>query len=678
MLKHMLSTGLAITVSWNTFSQAQNNHDLAIDVVEVTTKKTEQSDEEILYSDAPLTNPIFDAGALLRSVNGMDAARRGGRGFEPVIRGQSQNQINVISDGGFNFGACPGRMDPPSTYVGFDSFDKVSVIKGNRSVIFGAGGSGGTLLFEHQRPIFGDDNFQGDITGASTTNSELNSIAADIAAGNERGFVRVFGETLSSDNYEDGDGNVVSSAFDSKGFGIITGADINNENYLEASFERANKENIFYSGNGMDAPFADSDTVRLRWRNSNGFSFVDSFEANVYRSDVAHLMDNYSIRNRNMMPNGMAAPSSSDTWGGRFLANANLENSELKLGADMRANDRIAFLFSDAGKDGSYDMLVSLMWPGVEQQQIGIFGEWDYQFNDQTNIRLGLRYDDFESEATRANQTAGMMGSATPLNLYQNFYSTSNTKNESNDLSFVAGWDRIWDDNYLVSVNLSRSVRTPDATENFMARSAMSSNWVGNPDIAPEVHQQLDVTLISNTEKTEWSVTAFWDEVKDYIERYAIPGANLYRNTDATLRGIEFEAERKFLNHFNARLGLAYTRGKGDNGDLGQVSPLQGRLNVDYSRNTWAIGSEIISAAQQTHFNPAVDVDEATPSFTVMNVYGHWDASNTVTVEAGVENLLDETYAYHVNLSSSDPFDPTAVRVNEPGRQVWLKLRFGF
>ena len=51
----------------------------------------------------------------------MTALRRGRRSFEPIIRGQNQSKLNIISNGAFNYGARPGRMDPPTTYIGIDS-----------------------------------------------------------------------------------------------------------------------------------------------------------------------------------------------------------------------------------------------------------------------------------------------------------------------------------------------------------------------------------------------------------------------------------------------------------------------------------------------------------------------------------------------------------------------------
>lgn len=654
-------------------SPLSHGHDLAIELVEVTARAEPLSGQ--LLSEAPVTRPTHDAGELLRSVTGMTALRRGGRGFDPIIRGQSQSNLNVIANGAFSYGACPGRMDPPSTYVGVDSFDSVSVIKGHRSVIYGAGGSGGTLLFEHLRPELNDSGLAGSVTTGYTGNSDLKNVAADVAAGNERGYVRLFGANKRSDNYRDGDGDRVASAFDSRTLGLVTGIDLAPGTWLELSHERADEDDVWYAGNGMDAVFADSASTSVKWV-QQALGPADEVELTLYYSDVDHLMDNYSVRERNTQPAGMAAPSSSTTWGGRLLATFLTQSSEWRAGVDYRANDRNADLYMDQGKDGHYDMLVARMWPDAQQRQAGLFAELDQRLNPRDTLRLGLRLDDHDSRAEEANLVAGMMGSATPVRLYQQFYETADTRNNHGGVSAVLGWDRQIDAATLFSANLSRSVRTPDSSEQWMARSAGGNFWVGNPELDPEIHQQLDLTLARDHGRLAWSATVFVDAVDDYIERYRAGSADLYRNSDATLFGSEIDASLAVSEHLRTRLGLAWTRGHGDNGDLAQIAPLEARLNLDYQRGNWALGAEWVASASQSKFNPAVDVDAPTPGFGVLHLYGHWNLSASLILEAGIENLFDRAYAYHVNAGNADPFNPEAVRVNEPGRQGWLKLRY--
>lgn len=654
------------------------DHDLPIEIIEVTASATDQAGELQLFSQTPVTRPTHDAGELLRSVTGMTALRRGGRGFEPIIRGQSESNLNVIANGAYNLGACPGRMDPPSTYVGIDHFDQVSIIKGNRSVIYGAGGSGGTLIFEHQRPQFEQRPYQGTISAGYTGNSDLKSSAADIAAGTDKAFIRLLGARKKSDNYDDGDGNTVSSAFESESLGVIFGVDLGASDYLELSHDAAHEDDIWYAGNGMDAVYADSKTSRVKWLHSGATGFIDQLELNLYRSDVNHLMDNYTLRQRNTSPAGMAAPSSSDTWGGRLLTTISNSKTEWRLGVDYLANDRTATLFMDAGKNGSYDSLVSRMWPDVEQRQTGVFSETDYQHSEKDMLRLGIRYDHFESRANDAALAAGMMASATPLNLYQTYYDSDRSDRDSDGIGLVLGWDRQLTAQKLLSVNLSRSVRTPDTTEQWMARSAMGSIWVGNPELDAEIHQQLDLTVMQSFDRTSTSITVFWDEVDDYIERYQSGNATLYRNSDARLRGIEVDAQTALGDPLRLRLGLAYVRGDSDNSNLAQISPLEARINLDYEKNNWAIGAEWVLSDRQKHFNPDVDVNSPSSGFGVLHIYGHQKFADTLTMELGIENVFDKRYAYHVNAANSDPFNPQAIRVNEPGRQLWTKISYTF
>jgi len=654
------------------------NHDLAIELVEVTGKQAQHITTEVVLSEAPVTRPTHDAGELLRSVTGMTALRRGGRGFDPIIRGQSQSNLNIISNGSFNYGACPGRMDPATTYVNVESFDSVQVIKGHRSVVYGPGGSGGTLLFEHIRPEFDDKPIKGNLISGYTSNSDLKSLSADVAVGGEKAYLRTFFTNKDSDNYEDGSGDNFASSFDSDSFGVVTGIDLTDADYLELSYEKSNENDIWYAGNGMDAVFADSKTSTFKWHHQESIGVIDEFELTIYRSDVEHLMDNYSVRNRNTLPNGMSAPSSSDTWGGQLITTANTEKAEWRVGVDYRANQKVATLYRDDAKDGSLDALVARMWPDTTLKQTGFFAELDYRYSKADDIRIGIRYNQFESSADDATLPAGMMGNATPTNLYQQFYSTSKTSHDDQGFGLVLGWDHDLSEETLFSLNLSRSMKTPDATEQWIARSAGGSFWVGNPDLDAEIHQQIDLTLIQNKDSSNWSISIFYDHIDDYIERYRSGSANLYRNIQAKLYGIELDASYELSSNLNARLGASYIKGRGDNGNLSQISPLELRSNLEYSKENWSIGIEWILSDSQTHFNPDLDVPEKTRGFGVIHAYGHWNVTEAIVIEAGIENLFDNSYAYHVNSANLDPFNPDATRVNEPGRQIWTKLRYRF
>ena len=55
-----------------------------------------------------------------------------------------------------------------------------------------------------------------------------------------------------------------------------------------------------------------------------------------------------------------------------------------------------------------------------------------------------------------------------------------------------------------------------------------------------------------------------------------------------------------------------------------------------------------------------------------------YEGAEHFTLSAGVNNVFDKAYAYHVNRANVDPFNPDAVQVNEPGREYWVRLSTTF
>lgn len=66
------------------------------------------------------------------------------------------------------------------------------------------------------------------------------------------------------------------------------------------------------------------------------------------------------------------------------------------------------------------------------------------------------------------------------------------------------------------------------------------------------------------------------------------------------------------------------------------------------------------------------DVQE-TPGWGVLDLYGKYDIAKNADIRFGIDNLLDKSFAYHVNRANVDPFNPEAIQVNEPGREAWVR-----
>ncbi len=58
--------------------------------------------------------------------------------------------LKSSSDGTENLGACPSRMDAPSSIFQPESYDRISVVKGPQTVQYANTGSAATVIFERE------------------------------------------------------------------------------------------------------------------------------------------------------------------------------------------------------------------------------------------------------------------------------------------------------------------------------------------------------------------------------------------------------------------------------------------------------------------------------------------------------------------------------------------------
>ncbi len=626
-------------------------------------------------------NPPADTPQALRAVPGVDATRMGGHGSDPMIRGQSQTRLNVLLDGAYVHGGCPNRMDPPTAYAPLSSYDEVEIHKGAGTVQYGGGGSGGTVLLKRKPPKFKENQawlFKG--TAGYRANGDNADLALDASAGSNRLYVRGLYNYADSGNYEDGAGHAVRSAFTTHNSALMAGYAPGPLTQLALTLESTRESDVLYAGAGMDAPQSDNDMARFSVQH-------DWLRGELYYSDVTHVMDNYSLRPLVAGAMKMRADTTSRTWGGRLLADIERGNVTWTVGLDYQANDRDALRRAGPANGGDPASLQSLMWPQVSITQAGLFAEGEWALDSQRQISAGLRYTHAQAEAANGSQAAGGM---TPNDLYRLYYGNASADDSAHQVSGFATYKvKAGPMGYFVTA--SRSVRNADASERFMASNSKtpSGRWVGNPGLHAEQHHQLELGLNQGTgQNWQYQVSVFSDWVTDYILRDKAKGqagvlqkdlASIYRNVDARLWGAEWQSSAQWGNWL-AKFNLAYVRGDNqtDHLPLAQMPPWQGTLDLRYQHtNIWHAGGALRFAAAQHRTDAAgagQDPGESS-GFGVVDWYGQYNLHPHWNVQAGVDNVFDRAYAYHVSRANADPFYPEATRVNEPGRAFWLRLQ---
>jgi iron complex outermembrane receptor protein len=633
--------------------------------------------------------PIGDGADLLRGVAGVSVGRMGGHGLEPRIRGLGEGNLNVQVDGAFLHGGCPNRMDPPSSFATPHSFDEVTVVKGVQSMRFGPGGTAGTVIFERHAPEFPEaPDWRAEVDtsyGSWHRDPEL-GVDGSFGAG---GFsLRVQGRVRSFDNYEDGKGETIRSAFESQHANLILGYGKAATGRLELGIEAVRTEDALFGGAGMDSPEDAANTFRLKLRRAEQWSGLVDLRADLYYSAVDHLMDNYSLRPLTA-PMAMRVPSTSDTWGGRAGANRQVSESlTLTLGFEYQENAREALRFAGVSRD-RVSMLQSVIWPEATLSQGGLFLEGVRSLGNKSRLLLGTRFDCFAADANQADlEPFGMNRS--PNQLYESYYGSRAEGWRAFEWSGLVRYERLLRPWLTVSTGLSRSTRAADTTERFLGSDNMNPalRWVGNPQLAAAEHHQLDFGLSSSARISTWSVAGFVDQANDFILRDRARGqegilgsdrATVYRNVEARLVGVEAEGSFRWGSRLQLAGVASWVRGNNrtDDRPLAQIPPLQGWLRLDYGVDQWGGAALFRWAAAQDR----VDDDPMTGSgqdygetagYGVLDLSGRYGILRTLSLAAGVDNVFNRTYANHLNRGNL--FDPEPVRIHEPGRTFWTHL----
>ena len=625
-----------------------------------------------------------DGGDFLRNVTGISGTRMGGHGIDPIIRGQNQTRLNILLDGAYVHGGCPNRMDPPTAYAPVETYDQVTVMRGLQSVMYGSGGSGGTVLFERRTAHFSlDKPLRAQAGFGYTGNAGRKESFADVAAGNEMGFIRGIASYMDADNYTDGQDREVRSAFNNKSGTLILGYTPSKNTRLELSYEANREDDVLFAGSGMDAPISDNDTFRVKFQQNH-------LKAEIYRSNVEHVMDNFSLRPLTS-PMKMLTDTTSKTKGGRLSNDFVLDNKVLTVGVDYQKNTRHALRWAGKPNMPTPTSLQSIMWPDVELEQIGLFGEMFMPIGEMDVLKLGIRYDRVNSVANAANQTA--MGGVAPNQLYQKYYGKKAEEQDENNIGGLIRYEHSLTNDSLVFATVSRSVRTADASERYLSgnHNMGKMRWVGNPDLAPEKHHQIELGHAWQGEAWQMTTTTFYNDVSDFILRDKARGqagilqsdlATIYRNVDARLFGVEWEATLQWQQNWTSHLSLAYVHATNttDNRPIAQTPPLEGLFNLEYHRDNWLVGSRLRFATQQNRIDISNNAGsgqdvQPTAGFGVLDLYANANVGKYTTVQLGLDNVFDKTYAYHVNRANADPFNPDPVLVNEMGRAAWLKVK---
>jgi iron complex outermembrane recepter protein len=642
---------------------------VVLDPVVVTSAQLSEKPLQVVIDTKAAAQPMpaQDGADILKTVPGFSVSRKGGSGGEIVLRGQAGSRIDLLLDGASLHGGCPYRMDPPTSYVFPGAFDRVTVLKGPQTVLYGPGNSAGVVLFESDPTKLAAPGATFD--GSATFGSfGRNDQTAEVVAGTPAFYVRAGYNRTQSDDYEDGDGNKVHSQYDRSGAHVAVGWTPDANTLIELTGAVGQGEEA-YAGMSMDATQLDRENFGLRFRKTEVSELVSKVEAQIAYNYADHIMDDFRLR-PNPMPMGESEVDYRLVNGRGLIEWALGENTSLSTGVDFR--------------DGVHRSPDTGSWvTDAEVNGQGLFAELTQSLTQRDRVIGGLRADRWHAKDLRTQVwTGGMMGGFVP----------NPTANATRTEMLPAGFIRYERDLESIPatayIGLGYTERAPDYWELFPNESATTASAFFTD---PEKTAQLDTGLNYRNGPVTASLAAFANRVNDYILYQSnvpkgMTTATITRNIDASSFGGEAGAGYAFNDNWKADASVAYVRGENltDDLPLGQQPPLEGRLGLTYATPVWSVGGLARFVAEQDR----VAIDQGTligqdlgttPGFAVFSLNAGWRVNSHALLTAGIDNIFDKTYAEHISKAGSAVTGyPTTTRVNEPGRTVWMKLAVSF
>jgi iron complex outermembrane recepter protein len=661
---------------------------LKLEPVVVTTARTAQPLIVAADPKAPAQPvPAHDGADVLKSIPGFSVIRKGGTDGDPVLRGLAGSRLGVQIDGECIYGGCGNRMDPPTAYVFPSAYDRITVIKGPQTVLHGPGNAAGVVLFERDaRRLAGPE---GELL-ASATAASFGRFDALIDARGGNSFVQARGTatTTRADDYEDGDGRAVHSAYERWSTNATLAWTPDDRTSVEFSGARSDGE-AAYADRMMDGVKFDRTNYGVRLRRENLSPLITRAEARFYHNYVDHVMDNYTLRPfvaSMMMPGkSVANPDRLTTGGLAQLTLAPAESVAVTAGVDTQRNEHTNRSTMNETMM-PYEAMARVQ--DAAFTQYGFFTEGTYTVAAGRRLVAGARLDEWKASDPRPTVAVSMMSTAANPSAGRTRRSDlfSGFARYEHDLAGATGPATLY-------AGLGRVQRFPDYWELIKNESLTSVSAFGTK---PETTTQVDAGILYHRGPFELSLSVFSADIADYIlvqANVAKPSgmmgtrsAIVTRNVDASTFGGEAAVTWRFAPHWKADASLAYVRGDNDTDarPLAQLPPLEGRLGLAYAAQDWSVGGllRIVAAQDRVAVNQGNIVGQdigRSPGFAVISLNASRRFGKNYRLSAGIDNLLDRSYAEHISRAGSavSGFAQTT-RVNEPGLTAWLKLDASF
>lgn len=627
---------------------------------------------------------------VLHRFSGVSLARDGAWATSINVRGFSEQKLMFLSDGDRMLTATD--IAGVLSTVDMSGLEKIELIKGAGSVLYGSGAMGGIVNLVPYRPEYTDRlQVNGLISGGYQTVNQLFQTNGTVNFTNKDWYLSAKGSFRTSGDYQTPEGKISNSQFNDASWSVLGGKQLNDQQELLFNYSR---HKAWDAGLPGGSAFPDGSLVRYMGfaRNQLNGEYIFKELTDVVRElKVKAYMQQISreVENKVNAKTSIYPSSNNITTGAKATADLYFNDYQtMTVGAEGWMRETRTTRIKIAAPVADTTFTGEQPTPDAEMMDVGVFGHYQLKIDPKYWIlHLGARADyvqthneDALKEVFKYKISNGVKTELTPDNkvLFNEGNHTDITYALHADLNYLPT------KNQKIILSFANAYRVASLEERFKYIDQSGKLMVGNPDLKPELGWFSNLSYHFGNEKINLDFDLFANYLQNMIAEKQ--GTFTYGNGTAVSAWINTNINQAWFVgseldfswliteklKFGAIASFVQAKDMETNEHLPLIPPFHGNTSLEYEINHW------LSAEAEMNWEYATMIEEGeteASKFAVLsaklNTSRFKVGQSEFRIMAGVNNIFNTAYTEYLS---------TLRGVNrlEPGRNFTVKAFYYF
>ncbi|HEY5534665.1 MAG TPA: TonB-dependent receptor [Ignavibacteria bacterium] len=640
---------------------------------------------------------------ILKVKSGIALTRDGIWATDISIRGLSKNNVVTLIDG--NRIETATDLSARLSMIDLNDIDRIEVIKGAASSLYGTGAFGGVVNIFTKNGFFNNRPYiTGSLTGSFNSVNDNGNGSINLNTGASRWYLKLTGSMRSAKNINTPNGELKNSQFNDNSFSGNLGIMPFKNQEFKLQYQRYEARDIGIPGGGtlfpaiaiVSYPKEKRDMISGEYSIKNILPYLVKvslkyFYQSILRDVVvlpAQVVTKPTQRvsvlkltpNARHYTNGVQFQTDWQIGKFNYLI-AGLDLWRRNLDSKRERFQKIETLDSVTHNVNSttYKTTGERPIPESDYTSLGAYAQNETKlFSDKLKMTLGGRIDRVKTtNALTYNPVYEIVNNGI-INYTPAGQKIIWNSRETEDLSWSGNLGLLYNafKDIDFTFTAARSFRSPSLEERYQYIDLGNLVRIGNPDLVPEKGLFFDagVRIWKNNLNITGNVyiNSFKDLVAEIPGTYEGRPAYIKTNIgEARYYGFDFDFIYNIYKQVLVYGTLAYVRGEdtGNNTDLPQVPPLNGRLGIKIPLFSYVtIDFSSILFAEQ---NKIAAGEITTPGYATFDLGIYSNPLKYYGMKfqlvGGIENILDKSYRDHLATNRGSI-------TSEPGRNFYFRV----